>query len=67
MVKNIFIFQAAGKMLSELTNIDSLDDEMFFLKQIKLYSCNINIRFLKKTKRISSVPDSNRYTREFSV
>ena len=67
MVKNIFIFQAAGKMLSELTNIDSLNDEMFFLKQIKLYSCNINIRFLKKTKRISSVPDSNRYTREFSL
>ena len=30
MVKNIFIFQAAGKMLSELTNIDSLNDEMFF-------------------------------------
>ena len=30
-------------MLSELTNnIESLNNEMFFLKEIKLYSCNIN-------------------------
>ena len=45
LVKNIFIFQAAGKkILSELRkNIKALNNDMFFLKEIKLYSCNINI------------------------
>ena len=50
-------------------NIESLTDEVF---SFKLYSCNINfvykyVIFEKKQKRISSVPDSNRCTREFSV
>ena len=40
LVKNIFIFQAAGKMLSELTNnIESLNNEMFFLKVSYFFVC----------------------------
>ena len=38
----------------------------FFLKEIN-YTVVIYDFWKNKTKRISSIPDSNRYTREFSV
>ena len=35
---------------------------IFLVKKIFIF-----VNYFKKTKRISSIPDSNRFTREFSV